>query len=351
MCQITISVIVPAYNAEKTLADCLSAIRASDWKDYELIVIDDGSSDGTNEIASRFADRVVRHPVNQGRPRVRNAASAIGRGEIIVNIDSDVIIRPDALARINELFQNDKDIAAATGLLAKQHPHFNFSSQYKNLYMHHMFRRLPRNVSFLYGSIFAIRSGVSDKCCLDLPFAEDTEFGQRLAGAGCKIVLDQNLQVVHLKKYSLATLIKNDFRIPFYWAQLFLKNRGWRQWKNNGAGFAHASRSQLLSLLVVSALIGDRIIGYFAFFPVPVALYATAAAAWLALNAGLFRFLYEERGALFALKSIAYTLLDNCVMVAGIVSGSLRFFYSHLRTDISPSAPLPDINAEQPNYE
>ena len=50
-----LSIITPAYNTEKTIEDCLKSVRASNYRDYELIVVDDGSDDPTYEIASRYA--------------------------------------------------------------------------------------------------------------------------------------------------------------------------------------------------------------------------------------------------------------------------------------------------------
>ena len=62
-----LSVVVPAHNAEATLRKCLEAVKASAYRDYELVVVDDGSSDGTAGIAKEYADKVAAFSENRGR--------------------------------------------------------------------------------------------------------------------------------------------------------------------------------------------------------------------------------------------------------------------------------------------
>ncbi len=86
------SVIVCAHNEERTIADCLDGLGELDYPDYEVIVVDDGSSDLTSEIASRFDVQLIRTP-NQGLSRARNTGIEASRGEIIAFTDADA--RPD----------------------------------------------------------------------------------------------------------------------------------------------------------------------------------------------------------------------------------------------------------------
>ena len=67
-----VSVIIPTFNSEDCIADCLSAIFESDFKDFEVIVVDDGSKDSTLEIAERFPIEVVKHDENRGAAISRN---------------------------------------------------------------------------------------------------------------------------------------------------------------------------------------------------------------------------------------------------------------------------------------
>ncbi|WP_209324182.1 glycosyltransferase family 2 protein [Brevibacterium renqingii] len=100
-----ISVIVPVYNGERFLADCLRSVLAQCHEELELIVVDDGSTDSTPAIIEDFAmadDRVVRLLADHGgASRARNAALDVARGEWIMFVDADdEILSPCLLAAV-----------------------------------------------------------------------------------------------------------------------------------------------------------------------------------------------------------------------------------------------------------
>jgi glycosyltransferase involved in cell wall biosynthesis len=96
-----VSVIVPAHNDEKYIAECLDSVLAQTFQDYEVICIDDGSADGSLSIFEDYARRDTRikvmHQENQGVVSARNNAIAAARGEYIFPLDSDDMIAPDCL--------------------------------------------------------------------------------------------------------------------------------------------------------------------------------------------------------------------------------------------------------------
>ncbi len=98
-----ISVIVPAYNAESTLAETLSSVVSQSHRECEILVIDDGSTDATTAIACEFAARDARVRLerqgNSGVAAARNTGVRLARGEFIAPIDADDLWHPDKLAR------------------------------------------------------------------------------------------------------------------------------------------------------------------------------------------------------------------------------------------------------------
>lgn len=95
-----ISVVIPAYNSEKTIQETIESVIKQTFKDFELIVIDDGSKDSTVEIISSFSDprlRVFSYP-NAGVSASRNRGWAKATGEFISFLDSDDLWTPDKLA-------------------------------------------------------------------------------------------------------------------------------------------------------------------------------------------------------------------------------------------------------------
>ena len=92
-----ISVIVCSYNGGKTLAQCLESLGKLDYPDYEVILVDDGSTDETREIASRFPDVRYFHQTNHGLSHARNHGAAVAKGEIFAYTDSDCMADPEWL--------------------------------------------------------------------------------------------------------------------------------------------------------------------------------------------------------------------------------------------------------------
>ncbi len=104
---IKISVIVAIYNTEKYLRHCIDSILAQTYKNFELFLVDDGSSDNCGTICDEYAmaDTRIRvmHQNNQGQSAARNHASKIATGDFITFVDSDDYIEPDYLEYLLEL--------------------------------------------------------------------------------------------------------------------------------------------------------------------------------------------------------------------------------------------------------
>ena len=89
-----VSVIMPAYNAEKYIGEAIASVRAQTYENWELLILDDGSADRTAEIAQAYAQRdarirVLRNPQNMGVARTRNRGFDLAQGEWIALLDSD----------------------------------------------------------------------------------------------------------------------------------------------------------------------------------------------------------------------------------------------------------------------
>lgn len=92
-----VSVVVCSYNGANTLSDCLSSLRAIQYPDYEIIVVDDGSTDHTQEILKKFPEVIAVHQANKGLGVARNEGIKRASGEIVVFTDSDCMADPDWL--------------------------------------------------------------------------------------------------------------------------------------------------------------------------------------------------------------------------------------------------------------
>ena len=314
-----LSVIIAAHNSVSTIENCLKSIRRP-YKGCEIIVVDDFSSDATAAVAARYADQVVRLPVRHGRAYARWRGIEASSGEVIVNIDSDVVIAPDCLNKIAAYFSQHPEYDALTGMLSETHPHKNFFSQYKNLYMHYVFSRLPSEVTFLYGSIYALRRSAAVSIN-EVNIADDTALGQRLISRGKRILFARDIEVIHLKKYGFLSLSANDFRIPFDWAVLFFIYKGWRCLRTSRMAFAHASRTQIFSIVVAMAAVIPIMISAIKGGIALTLISVPVIILWGILNADFFIYLKRKRGAYFFTLAILWTLFDNMLMAMGVACG------------------------------
>lgn len=99
-----ITIVVPIYNVSKTLRRCVDSIASQSWKDWEMILVDDGSTDGSGDIAEQLAatdERIsVVHQRNGGLSATRNTGIRNAKGDYITFIDSDDTIAPDTLSDV-----------------------------------------------------------------------------------------------------------------------------------------------------------------------------------------------------------------------------------------------------------
>jgi glycosyltransferase involved in cell wall biosynthesis len=99
---VRISFVVPTRNNARTLAACLGSIKAQTHPDVELLVIDNGSTDATPELAERFADKVEQF--GPERSAQRNRGAFLSTGDVVVFIDSDMVLEPHVAAEIERQF-------------------------------------------------------------------------------------------------------------------------------------------------------------------------------------------------------------------------------------------------------
>ena len=113
-----VSIVVPVYNAGKYLQGCLDSIVGQTYKNIEVILVDDGSSDSSGKICEEYAAnymffRVI-HQKNQGQSVSRNNGTKMSTGDFVTYIDSDDLVTPDYVAYLMGLMRRyDADVAIA----------------------------------------------------------------------------------------------------------------------------------------------------------------------------------------------------------------------------------------------
>lgn len=100
------SVIIPARNSSNTIQECLESVVRQDYTNFEIIVVDDNSTDNTYQIASKFS-KVILLDKQSGAGKARNIGAANARGDIFVFLDSDCRVEPDYLGRLHDIFRKE----------------------------------------------------------------------------------------------------------------------------------------------------------------------------------------------------------------------------------------------------
>lgn len=109
-----ISVIIPAYNATKTIQNCLNSVYNQTYKDLEVIVVDDGSEDDLVLALTNCQHMLtILHQDNKGAPAARNYGFSVCHGDYVIFLDADIILRADAIEKLLEALENSTDAAYA----------------------------------------------------------------------------------------------------------------------------------------------------------------------------------------------------------------------------------------------
>lgn len=107
MQKVDISIIVPVYNLQTYVKECLDSLMDQDFNNYEVIVVDDGSIDGSGKVCDDYADRyeklLVIHQPNRGLSAARNAGLAIAKGRYILFVDGDDCLEKNSLTNIYDI--------------------------------------------------------------------------------------------------------------------------------------------------------------------------------------------------------------------------------------------------------
>ncbi len=232
---VSLSVVVPVRDGGAQLEQCLDALLASDFSRFELIVVDDGSTDGGASVAACRARgvEVVELSRNLGPAAARNRGAERARGNVLLFVDSDVVVRPGTVARVAAFLSRQPGVAAVFGSYDDAPAAANFVSQYKNLQHHFVHQQASERAETFWAGCGAVRRaafdavGGFDERQYTKPSVEDIELGQRLRRAGYSVALDKGLQVKHLKRWTFTSLLRADiFHRALPWSRLILNDGG-----------------------------------------------------------------------------------------------------------------------------
>ena len=256
-----------------------------------------------------------------GPAAARNLGASAATGQILFFVDSDVVVRPDTVRRVAQTFAVDPSLDAIFGSYDATPAAQNFLSQYKNLFHHYVHQKSREEASTFWSGCGAMRQQVFlahngfDTQLYHRPCIEDIELGYRVTRAGGRIRLDKALQVTHLKRWTVKSLLRSDiFDRGIPWSRLLLREQVFA----NDLNLQTANR---ISVLAVYILLIALVAGLVMTEAWIVAL--AAAAMLLALNWSLYAWFASKRGWTFTMGVILwhwlYYIYNGISFAAGLV--------------------------------
>jgi GT2 family glycosyltransferase len=311
----SLSVVIPVRNGGDNFERCLRRLRDSFLTDYELIVIDDGSTDDSANRATQAGAVVYRNPAPQGPAAARNLGARVARADLIFFLDADVAVYPRTLGLALARFEFDPALSALFGSYYSSPAARGFVSQYRNL-LHHFVHQQGRfehgirpahtfwtGCGIMRRDVFLAFGGF-DPRLYPRPAIEDIELGYRLTRAGHRIVLARDVLATHLKRWSLAEMVRTDiFSRGVPWT-LLIKRTGTNETDLNVKSDQKAC--VVLTGVTILAVLGC-VVTPWALLPALVAL-----AAIILLNRAFLGFLVRRKGLVFACVALPLHLIYYC---------------------------------------
>lgn len=256
-----VSVIMPVYNGSdfipRSLPPLIDMVKRGEV--LEVIVIDDGSTDGSEKMAEKMGARVLSSGGRLGPGGARNQAAEVARGDILWFVDADVVVHSDAARRLVMGFDMEQ-VVAVFGSYDSNPPARNFFSRYKNLVHHYYHHKASEEAQTFWSGCGAVRrtaflsTGGFNVERYKYPSIEDIELGHRLIKAGGRVRLLRDVQCTHLKVWRFVNLIHTEiFRRAIPWSRLIM-GAGDGIPNDLNVGMAEQARALVAAVLLLSIL-------------------------------------------------------------------------------------------------
>jgi GT2 family glycosyltransferase len=316
--QPTVSVIIPNYNYEKTLALCLASVYAQTYPVHEVIVVDDASTDRSVEICQGFPCTVIRRPANGGVSVARNVGVAASTGTILFFLDSDTALTEDSIANGVRLLLEDDRCGLVHGLIAAE-PLIDDGpvEWYRTIHAQHWRRRSVGLVPTAYFAVAAMRrtafddTGPFDEALRD---SEDVEYSERLSRR-YRIRMTDEIVGRHDEADRLIPMLREQYRRAEHLLAFAAKHR-----MRDGAPSPNRLGGLLAAPLVLATL--------------PLVLWSPALLVapllflvlFVAADPGLHRFAVQTKGPVFGVYFLVVHFLVQLFIVLGAAIGGLRWW-------------------------
>lgn len=328
-----VTVIIPVYNDETGIGRCVAAcLRQSYPRDqYEVLVVDDGSTDCTGDVAAAAGARVIRQD-NAGPAAARNAGAAHARGELLVFTDADCTPQPDWLERLTAPFARPEIVGAKgrycseqTALVARL-VQTEYEEKYDRMAQYATIDFIDTYSAVYRREVFLANGGFDP--AFPVPSAEDQELSFRLAEQGYVMVFVPSAVVAHRHTDRWQAYVRRKARYG-YWQIL---NR-WRH-PQTVLRDSHTPQTQKLQIVLITllppALLAALAAPALSLLPLAVVAAFVASAAPFVRRAAV-------KGPAMGAAALPFLVTRAAALATGMIAGALTIPFRRL--DFSPQSP------------
>ena len=320
----SISVIIPNYNKASTIGKCLEAAFSSRYGKYEVIVVDDCSTDNSVEIIKSFPCTLLQLETHGGASKARNTGALNSKGEILFFIDSDCLLQEDTLSIVTSACTaTEGKKAILSGTYTPIPYDYDFFSAFQSVFINYFETKknepdyIPGHSVIIKSEYFKNSGGFPEDF---LAMIEDVEFSHRMRRAGYKLLLSPQVLVQHIFNFNLVKSLKNAFRKSFYWTIYSIKNKD--LFKDSGTA------SVELKINAASNLAFFFSLSLYASFKNPLYLLLIPVVLTLNIfiNRGLLSAFFRAKGFLFGLgATVYYTMVYPVPVLIGALTGMIKY--------------------------
>lgn len=336
-----LSLVVPVYNDSKSLVKCLSSIYKSEYRSYQVIVVNDGSTDDSLQVARSFDCTVIDLPVNKGVANARNVGADEASGDILVFIDSDVVIDPDTLSKFAAAHKNT-DVEICTSQVYPASLSKGFAPELIAASWHYIIRKALPSPSSVSTMAFSINKKVFNEVgqfntSFGLAGGEEFEIGVPIKSHGYKIHLDTSI-LVHHHYQSFWPRFKTVLRRSYVYGNIAYHHKlGFDKDQGTKIEVINTMLSLAGFFSILLCLFGGH---YLAFFLISLILHVLVDNAF-------YTYLKNTKGLFFALRAIPVNFA--WYFAAGL--GAIGSVWSVLATKTGQLFSIPRLFfAETPPY-
>jgi glycosyltransferase involved in cell wall biosynthesis len=319
-----LSIIIPNRNGAATIEQCLAAVFASCHDNFEVIVVDDCSTDDSVARITNFPCRLFRLPSHGGASQARNTGARQALGEIIFFLDADCLPNADTFRLAEDSARRLGPSVIIGGTYTRLPADSSFFSIFQSIYINYCESKHPEDPDYIATHAMVINTDTFWKIGgfqeHFLPILEDVEFSHRARRAGFRLTMNPLLLVRHIFNFTLRRSLANAVRKSRYWTCYSLENHDLL------ADSGTASRELKVNVISYAAIVLLVLLG--------ILLQTTAVLplllAIMTLNGFVQRWLlatfYQAGGGIFAITAaLYYSLLYPLAVAAGGIAGAYTY--------------------------